>query len=75
MGRMSDLPARIPIDDGSEVNYIDKDFFQHNDIPAEDANHNGTMATKVYLKTKVTSQKIQLIMGDCTRLVQFACIP
>ena len=75
MGRINNVPARILIDNGSVVNYIDEEFCQYNDIPIEDANHAATMANKISQETKVTAQKLQLSMGGYTKLMQFACIP
>ena len=72
MGLINNLPARIIIDDGSALNYIDKEFCQHNDIPLEISNHSANMANKISQETKVKAQKIQ---GGYTKLMQVACIP
>ena len=63
MGRVNDLTAKILIDDGSEVNYIDKDFFQRNDIAIEGANYTATIDNEIPQETKVIAQKLQLSMG------------
>ena len=75
MGRINDLPARILIDDGSVVNYIDENFCQSHNISIEGANQTATMANKMPQETKVTTQKLQISMGGYTKSMKFACIP
>ena len=75
MGRINDLAARVLIDNGSVLNYIDEDFCQHNDMPIEDSNHAATMTNKMSQETKVNSQNLQLIMKGYTKRMKFACIP
>ena len=75
IGRVNDLPARILIDDGSVVNYIDENFCQRNDIPIEGAYHTATMANKMPQETRVTTCKLQLSTGGYTEGMHFACIP
>ena len=74
-GRIGELKARILIDDGSEVNYINESFCKRNGIALKNSDYTAKMANKTPQGLKSTVSPLQLSIGGYTKSMRFASIP